>query len=102
MTRAEFNCENPIFEASEFHHICCNLTGQACASPLLTAINAGADALPTLLKLASVLAAKGQDWDRMPQLPLELNLGREYTFHSIFACPVHAFPEETTLRTMTC
>jgi len=74
--------------ASEFHHICCNLTGQACASPLLTAINAGADALPTLLKLASVLAAKGQDWDRMPQLPLELNLGREYTFHSIFACPV--------------
>jgi hypothetical protein len=30
----------------------------------------------------------GLDWNRLAQLPVEIDLGREYSFHSIFACPI--------------
>jgi hypothetical protein len=47
-------------------------------------------ALPTLLKMASVMAGKshGEDWASCTQLPVEIALGSEFVFHSIFACPV--------------
>jgi hypothetical protein len=31
---------------------------------------------------------QGQDWNKLTQLPVEIDLGREYFFHSVFACPV--------------
>lgn len=49
---------------------------------------AGSVALPTLLKMAAVMAAQGQDFRTGEQLPMELELGREFVFHSVFACPV--------------
>lgn len=49
---------------------------------------AGSAALPTLLKMAAVMAAQGQDFRTGEQLPMELELGREFVFHSVFACPV--------------
>jgi hypothetical protein len=68
---------------------------QAQDSPLLVATAAGAAALPTLLKLASVvsqahqeLASHGGAEGQARQLPVEVPLGREFVFHSIFACPV--------------
>ena len=61
---------------------------QAYESPLLVTVAAGSLALPTLLKLATVMAAQGQDLSRLDQLPVDLELGREFVFHSIFACPV--------------
>ena len=64
------------------------LAGLSAEPPLLVTINAGYLAMPTLLKLSRVLAAKGQDWNKLTQLPVEIDLGREYFFHSIFACPV--------------
>lgn len=66
----------------------CSLLGQSCKSPLSVAITAGFEGLPTLLKLANVMAAKKQEWHAMKQLPVPVELGKEYQFHSIFVCPV--------------
>ncbi|KAI3992986.1 hypothetical protein MKX01_009729 [Papaver californicum] len=66
----------------------CSLIGQSRESPLSVVISAGVQGLPTLLKLASVMAAKKQDWQAMKQLPVPVDLGKEFQFHSIFVCPV--------------
>lgn len=66
----------------------CRLMGESHASPLSVVISAGVQGLPTLLKMASVMAAKGQEWQAMKQLPVPVDLGRELQFHSIFVCPV--------------
>lgn len=66
---------------------CCNTMGQACESPLLVTSAAGALAIPTLAKFAALMAKK-QDWTTMEQLPVEIDLGHDFTFYSIFACPI--------------
>ncbi|XP_077224235.1 protein RMD5 homolog [Tasmannia lanceolata] len=66
----------------------CSLLGQSYESPLSVAIAAGFQGLPTLLKLANVMAAKKQEWLAMKQLPVPMDLGKEFEFHSIFVCPV--------------
>lgn len=74
--------------ALEFTRECCSLLGQAYQSPLHVTLSAGSQALPTLLKLASVMANKKNEWQNMKQLPVEIELDKEFQFHSIFACPV--------------
>jgi E3 ubiquitin-protein transferase RMND5 len=74
-----------------FRRQCCALLGQAQDSPLLVAVAAGSAALPTLLKLASVVAKTQPAAElahQADELPVEVPLGREFVFHSIFACPV--------------
>ncbi|XP_044490599.1 protein RMD5 homolog [Mangifera indica] len=66
----------------------CSLLGQPYKSPLTVAIAAGLEGLPTLLKLANVMAVKKQEWQAMKQLPVPVELGKEFQFHSIFVCPV--------------
>lgn len=66
----------------------CVLLGQSYESPLSVAVAAGVEGLPTLLKLANVMAAKTQEWEAMEQLPVSVELGKEFQFHSIFVCPV--------------
>lgn len=61
---------------------------QASESPLLVATAAGAVALPTLLKLAGLLKDHTHELVTGEQLPVELELGQEFVFRSIFACPV--------------
>lgn len=46
------------------------MRAQACESPLLVAVGAGSMALPTLLKLAQVMAAQNQDFLACSQLPV--------------------------------
>jgi hypothetical protein len=46
--------------ALEFTRECCNLLGQAYESPLQVTVSAGSQALPTLIKLATVMANKKQ------------------------------------------
>ena len=43
---------------------------QACESPLLVAMAAGSMALPTLLKLATLMAGQNQDFLTCNQLPV--------------------------------
>lgn len=66
----------------------CSLVGQPYQSPLSVAIAAGIEGLPTLLKLANVMAAKRQEWQAMKQLPVPVELGKEFQYHSVFVCPV--------------
>ncbi|XP_058088689.1 protein RMD5 homolog [Magnolia sinica] len=66
----------------------CSLLGQSYESPLSVAVAAGVQGLPTLLKLANVMATKKQEWLAMKQLPVPVDLGPEFQFHSIFVCPV--------------
>lgn len=74
--------------AEELTHQFCSLLGQSHESPLSIAMAAGAQGLPMLLKLANVMFAKQQEWLAMKQLPVPVELGSEFQFHSIFVCPV--------------
>lgn len=74
--------------AEEVMRTFCNFTGQSIRDPLSVAVAAGIEGLPTLLKLANVMAAKKQEWEAMKQLPVPVELGKEFQFHSIFVCPV--------------
>eukprot|EP00899_Mesostigma_viride_P012038 jgi/Mesvir1/20835/Mv07929-RA.1 len=72
-----------------FMHDYCFVARQPFESPLCVCVTAGAVALPMLLKLASVMTGKSQDnWDTCKELPVEIDLGREFHFHSVFSCPV--------------
>ncbi|XP_071735221.1 protein RMD5 homolog [Rutidosis leptorrhynchoides] len=66
----------------------CNLLGESYDSPLRVTIAAGVQGLPTLLKLMSVMNGKKQEWLSMKQLPVPVDLGVDFQFHSIFVCPV--------------
>ncbi|KAI9121523.1 hypothetical protein K1719_008556 [Acacia pycnantha] len=66
----------------------CVFLGQSYESPLSVAVAAGVEGLPTLLKLANVMAAKTQEWQAMKHLPVSVELGKEFQFHSVFVCPV--------------
>ena len=57
-------------------------------SPLAVTVDCGTAALPTLVKMNAILTAKGQSWQRLEQLPLEVDLPQRFAFHSVFACPV--------------
>lgn len=74
--------------AEELTRQFCSFVGQSYESPLSVAVAAGVEGLPTLLKLANVMAVKKQEWLAMKQLPVPVDLGKEFQFHSIFVCPV--------------
>jgi len=64
------------------------------SSPLAACVDAGARALPTLLKLASVLDSSNyhETWRCNRQLPVEIELGDHAQHHSVFSCPVSKEP----------
>ncbi|XP_047955068.1 protein RMD5 homolog [Salvia hispanica] len=82
----------------------CNLMGQSYESPLSVTIAAGVQGLPTLLKLMNVMTGKKQEWQTMKQLPVPVDLDREFQFHSVFVCPVSRdqVSEENPPMLLTC
>jgi hypothetical protein len=84
----------------------CNLLGQSFESPLSVTIAAGFQGLPPLLKFMTVMAGKKHEWRSMKQLPVPVpvELGREFQFHSIFVCPVskEQSTEENPPMLMSC
>ncbi|KAI9752231.1 MAG: hypothetical protein M4579_005707 [Chaenotheca gracillima] len=74
--------------ANSFTREFCSLLGLSADSPLYVAATAGAIALPTLLKLASIMKEKKTEWTTQNELPVEISLPPSYHFHSIFVCPV--------------
>nr|GEW58071.1 hypothetical protein [Tanacetum cinerariifolium] len=66
----------------------CIIVGESYKSPLGVTIAAGLQGLPTLLKLANVMTGKKQEWQSMKQLPVPVDLDKDFQFHSIFVCPV--------------
>lgn len=82
----------------------CNLLGQSYECPLSVTIAAGVQGLPTLLKLMNVMTGKKHEWQSMKQLPVPIDLGREFQFHSVFVCPVSRdqASEENPPMLMSC
>ncbi|GAA0163678.1 hypothetical protein LIER_19483 [Lithospermum erythrorhizon] len=74
--------------SEELNQMFCNMVGQSTRSPLSVALAAGVEGLPTMLKLANVMAAKKQEWQDMKHLPVPIDLSKEFQFHSVFVCPV--------------
>ncbi|KAK7500770.1 hypothetical protein BaRGS_00008014 [Batillaria attramentaria] len=68
----------------------CRLMGLSVHSPLSVCIQAGCHALPPLLSIRQVMQQRqvAGVWSNKEELPVEIDLGREYHFHSIFACPI--------------
>lgn len=66
----------------------CSLLGLSAESPLYLATTAGAIALPTLIKLASIVKEKRTEWTTETELPVEIALPSSMIFHPIFVCPV--------------
>jgi len=71
----------------EFTKACCKVLGIAQESPLYLVVCAGIVALPVLLKAARIFPNK-TDWKGTDQLPVQVELGKSFQFHSIFTCPV--------------
>lgn len=74
--------------AEEFTRQFCNILGRSRESPLSVTISAGVQGLPPLLKFMTVMAGKKHEWQSMKQLPVPVELAKEFQFHSIFVCPV--------------
>lgn len=65
----------------------CRAQGLARDSLLLTVIRCGTKAIPTLIK-ASRVAPNLRELGMDDTLPVEVDVGRDCQFHSIFTCPV--------------
>ncbi|KAI5813083.1 CTLH/CRA C-terminal to lish motif domain-containing protein [Pyronema omphalodes] len=66
----------------------CSLRGLSADSPLYIAATAGAIALPTLLKMRSIMKDKKTEWSSSHEVPVEVPLPPNYRFHPTFVCPV--------------
>mmetsp|Transcript_12719 Transcript_12719/g.39019 ORF Transcript_12719/g.39019 Transcript_12719/m.39019 type:complete len:403 (+) Transcript_12719:295-1503(+) len=65
----------------------CKILGVPRNSPLCTTVTAATKALPRLLKAQKIFASE-EDWRSSSDIPLEIDLGSECQFHSLFTCPV--------------
>ncbi|XP_076164727.1 required for meiotic nuclear division 5 protein souji isoform X1 [Ptiloglossa arizonensis] len=68
----------------------CTLLGLSVDSPLSVCINAGCTALPTLLNIKQVMQQRQVTgvWNGKDELPIEIDLGKQSRYHSVFACPI--------------
>lgn len=76
-------CELFLREACQLLGICMN-------SPLTTCVNAGCTAIPALLNIKQVMMQRQVSgiWNGKDELPIEIDLGNENKYHSMFACPI--------------
>lgn len=66
----------------------CALMGLSVESALAVAVNAGCTALPALLNIKQVMLQHAGVWSAKDELPIEIDLGTNSRYHSIFACPI--------------
>jgi len=76
--------------ADLFMRDACALLGLSMESPLTVAVNAGCVALPALLNIKQVMQQRQVSavWNAKDELPIEIELGGECRYHSVFACPI--------------
>ncbi|XP_049763052.1 E3 ubiquitin-protein ligase RMND5A [Schistocerca cancellata] len=76
--------------ADVFTRDACSLLGLSVDSPLTVCVNAGCTALPALLNIKQVMQQRQVTgiWNGKDELPIEIDLGQESRYHSVFACPI--------------
>lgn len=73
----------------EFIKSSCKLLGLSIECPLSIAVKAGCKALPALINIVQVMQQTqvGHILSK-DELPIEIDIGQNYRYHSIFACPI--------------
>ncbi|XP_043273816.1 E3 ubiquitin-protein ligase RMND5A isoform X2 [Venturia canescens] len=68
----------------------CTLLGLSVDSPLSVCVNAGCTALPALLNIKHIMQQRQVTgiWNGKDELPIEIDLGKQSQYHSVFACPI--------------
>ena len=72
----------------------CMMLGFAQNSPLNIIVDVGAPAIPTMMKMQSVMDERRKErpkvemWTVGDELPVEIPLSKQNRYHSIFVCPV--------------
>ncbi|CAH0559516.1 unnamed protein product [Brassicogethes aeneus] len=68
----------------------CSILGVSVNSPLTTCINSGCTAIPALLNIKQVMMQRQVTgiWNGKDELPIEIDLGNDSRYHSMFACPI--------------
>ncbi len=66
----------------------CRVDGLPAEDLISVITSAGTIAAPTLIKMASVMRSTHCRWDDLKDLPIEVPLPPQLTFHSTFSCPV--------------
>ncbi|KAI8344599.1 protein UNQ2508/PRO5996 [Chlamydoabsidia padenii] len=72
----------------EFQSDFCSLLNMSADSPLYASVYVGTTALPIIMKLHKIMAAKRAEWSQQDELPVEVPMDDDLRFHSVFACPV--------------
>lgn len=80
--------------ADSFLRETCDIVGVSKDSALEIIINSGCHALPLLMNLKQIMMRNnvGGVWSERNELPIEINLGSEMRFHSMFTCPILKHP----------
>ncbi|XP_018025396.1 E3 ubiquitin-protein transferase RMND5B isoform X1 [Hyalella azteca] len=68
----------------------CTIMGLSMQCPLAVCISAGCTALPVLLNINQALTGSQVHnmWSAKEELPIEIALGKNNYYHSIFSCPI--------------
>jgi len=65
------------------------LLGLSPDSPLYVALTVGTLALPTIIKMSSIMkGSRGLEWTSAGELPVEIPLMDSQRYHSVFSCPI--------------
>ena len=76
--------------ADSFIKESCDIIGVSKDSSLEIIINSGCYALPALMNLKQIMVKNHVSgvWSGRNELPIEIDLGPEYRYHSTFTCPI--------------
>jgi E3 ubiquitin-protein transferase RMND5 len=91
---ALFNEELWMDAADAFLNESCEIEGVNKNSCLEIIINSGCYALPALMNLKQIMIKNRVSgvWSERNELPIEIDLGSELRFHSVFTCPILKLP----------
>lgn len=89
-----FNNDLWVDGADSFIKESCEIVGVNRDSSLEIIINSGCYALPALMNLKQIMLKNRVSgvWSERNELPLEIDLGPEYRYHSVFTCPILKLP----------
>jgi len=74
--------------AQSFVRDFCKIKGLSKESGLFMTLKVGTLGIPKFQKFFKIMKGKEQFFENLVELPIDMNLGSDFKFHSIFICPV--------------